>query len=96
MNGAPQPDTPVDGDPTPAVAPPRIDACVRATYADDMADPDFDAFALVPKGHAFEDFDDGQLFEHHWGRTLNEGDNSLFATLALRFRGEARDRTFAE
>src|SRR6266566_9507216 len=50
-----------------------------------MADPDFAAFALVPKGHAFEDFHDGQVFEHHWGRTLNEGDNSLFATIALRF-----------
>src|SRR5438552_1813300 len=50
-----------------------------------MADPDFAAFALVPKGHAFEDFHDGQVFEHHWGRTLNEGDNSLFATMALRF-----------
>src|SRR5438093_6055018 len=43
-----------------------------------MADLDFDAFALVPKGHAFEDFHEGQVFEHHWGRTLNEGDNSLF------------------
>jgi len=50
-----------------------------------MADPDFATFPLVPKGHAFEDFHDGQVFEHHWGRTLNEGDNSVFATLALRF-----------
>ena len=50
-----------------------------------MADPDFATFPLVPKGHAFEDFHDGQVFEHHWGRTLNEGDNSLFATVALRF-----------
>src|SRR5213594_4126235 len=49
-----------------------------------MADLDFDAFALVPKGHAFEDFHEGQFFEHHWGRTLNEGDNSLFATVVLR------------
>ena len=49
-----------------------------------MADLDFDAFALVPKGHAFEDFHEGQVFEHHWGRTLNEGDNSLFATVVLR------------
>ena len=50
-----------------------------------MADPDFATFPLVPKGHTFEDFHDGQVFEHHWGRTLNEGDNSLFATIALRF-----------
>jgi acyl dehydratase len=48
-------------------------------------DPDFASFPLVPKGHAFEDFAEGQAFEHHWGRTLNEGDNSLFTALALRF-----------
>ncbi|MGH7897828.1 MAG: MaoC family dehydratase [Candidatus Binatia bacterium] len=48
-------------------------------------DPDFSEFPLVAKGRQFEDFAEGQGFEHHWGRTLNEGDNSLFATLALRF-----------
>jgi acyl dehydratase len=50
-----------------------------------MSDPDFAQFPLVPKGNAFEDFREGQVFEHHWGRTLTEGDNALFATLALRF-----------
>ena len=50
-----------------------------------MVDADLSAFALVPKGHVFEDFHEGQVFEHHWGRTLNDGDNTLFATLALRF-----------
>ena len=35
---------------------------------------------LRPKGHQYEDFTLGQQFEHHWGRTLNEGDNSLFTT----------------
>ena len=50
-----------------------------------MGDPDLAAFPLVAKGHRFEDFHEGQVFEHHWGRTLNEGDNSLFTTLALRF-----------
>jgi acyl dehydratase len=48
-------------------------------------DPDFESFPLAPKGNAFDDFHEGQTFEHHWGRTLNEGDNALFATLALRF-----------
>ena len=37
------------------------------------------------KGHFFEDFEVGRVFEHHWGRTLNEGDNSLFSTLTLHF-----------
>ncbi|MFC7157000.1 MaoC family dehydratase [Halomarina halobia] len=31
----------------------------------------------------FEDFEEGQEFEHHWGRTINEGDNSLFSTLTM-------------
>ncbi|MEP7215554.1 MAG: MaoC family dehydratase [Anaerolineaceae bacterium] len=38
-----------------------------------------------PKGNQFEDFSAGQVFEHHWGRTLNEGDNSLFSTLTLSY-----------
>lgn len=50
-----------------------------------MADPDFSAFPLVPKGRAYEDFAQGQVFAHHWGRTLNAGDNSLFAAVTLRF-----------
>ena len=48
-------------------------------------DPDFGAFPLVRKGRQFEDFAEGQTFEHHWGRTIGESDNTLFATLALRF-----------
>src|SRR4029450_9074487 len=48
-----------------------------------MADPDLATFVLVPKGHSFEDFQEGGVFEHHWGRTLNAGDNSLFTTTTL-------------
>lgn len=50
-----------------------------------MADPDFSLFPLRPKGNVFEDFELGQVFEHHWGRTLCEGDSTLFATATLRF-----------
>jgi itaconyl-CoA hydratase len=39
----------------------------------------------IPKGHLYNDFEVGQVFAHHWGRTLNEGDNSLFTTLTLAF-----------
>lgn len=38
-----------------------------------------------PRGNAFDDFTLGQVFEHHWGRTINQGDNSLFSTLTLSF-----------
>ena len=50
-----------------------------------MADPDFSTFPLVPKGRAYEDFRDHQAFQHHWGRTLNAGDATLFSTTTLRF-----------
>lgn len=50
-----------------------------------MDPPDFSEFPLRPKGHSFEDFELGQVFEHHWGRTLTASDSTLFATLALRF-----------
>jgi len=39
----------------------------------------------IPKGNLYDDFQLGQVFEHHWGRTLNEGDNTLFSTLTLSF-----------
>jgi acyl dehydratase len=37
------------------------------------------------KGHFYEEFALGQVFEHHWGRTIHEGDNSLFTTLTLSY-----------
>lgn len=42
--------------------------------------PDFEEFPLATKGHWFEDFEIGQQLEHHWGRTLTDGDNALFST----------------
>jgi len=38
-----------------------------------------------PKGNHYEDFTLGHVYHHHWGRTLNDGDNSLFSTLTLSF-----------
>jgi itaconyl-CoA hydratase len=38
-----------------------------------------------PKGNHYEDFEIGHIYTHHWGRTLNDGDNSLFSTLTLSF-----------
>jgi itaconyl-CoA hydratase len=40
---------------------------------------------LWPKGNHFEDFTVGQRFEHHWGRTLLEGDNTLFTLMTLHY-----------
>jgi itaconyl-CoA hydratase len=40
---------------------------------------------LWRRGNAFEDFTLGQVFKHHWGRTLTTGDNTLFTTLTLHY-----------
>jgi len=50
-----------------------------------VADPELRSFPPVRKGHSFEDFELGGVFEHHWGRTLTEGDNTLFATATLSY-----------
>jgi acyl dehydratase len=36
---------------------------------------------LWDKGNKIADFDEGREFQHHWGKTVNAGDNSLFTTL---------------
>jgi itaconyl-CoA hydratase len=43
------------------------------------------AAVLLPKGTYFEDFHPGRVFEHHWGRTVTESDNSFFTTMTLHF-----------
>lgn len=51
-----------------------------------MGDADFRSRAvLMPKGNRFEDMAPGRVFEHHWGRTLTEGDNAAFTTQTLSF-----------
>ena len=48
--------------------------------------PAFLSQAVVWKrGNQYEDFEVGQVFEHHWGRTINAGDNSLFSSLTLHY-----------
>lgn len=37
------------------------------------------------RGNQYEDFETGQVFKHHWGRTINAGDNSLFCSLTLHY-----------
>ena len=46
-------------------------------------------------GHYYEDFEIGRVFEHHWGRSLNEGDNSMFSTLTLSFNPHYYNREYA-
>ncbi len=53
-------------------------------------------YQLLPKGHLFDDFQVGQRFEHHWGRTLTESDAISFATMTLRYLPIYFNRDFAE
>jgi acyl dehydratase len=39
----------------------------------------------MPKGNSLEAFTEGARFEHHWGRTLTDGDNALFTTATLAY-----------
>jgi acyl dehydratase len=50
-----------------------------------MADFDSASFTLLRKGRSFEEFEVGRRFEHHWGRTLTDGDNALFTTATLAY-----------
>lgn len=38
------------------------------------------SFTRVIRSRGFEDFEVGQVFEHHWGRTLTTSDNISFST----------------
>jgi len=38
-----------------------------------------------PKGNGLDDMTVGQVFEHHWGRTLSQEDNTRFSTMTLHF-----------
>ena len=32
-------------------------------------------------GHLYDDFTEGRVFDHHWGRTVTESDTVLFSTM---------------
>jgi itaconyl-CoA hydratase len=50
---------------------------------------------LWKKGRSYEDFEVGQVFLHHWGRTILEGDTLLFSTLTLSFNPLYLNRDYA-
>lgn len=60
-----------------------------------MGDPLTNAIPW-PKGHLFDDFCVGQVFEHHWGRTIFESDTTMFSTLTLSFNPLYFNRAFAK
>ena len=48
------------------------------------------------KGHLYNDFDVGQVFRHHWGRTIFESDNILFTTLTMNYNPLYFNREYAK
>lgn len=50
---------------------------------------------LWEKGRLFEDFHQGQAFNHHWGRTILESDTILFSTLTLSYNPLYFNRDYA-
>lgn len=59
-----------------------------------MSDPLTSAIPW-PKGNLYDDFQVGQVFEHHWGRTISESDTTLFSTLTLSFNPLYFNRAYA-
>jgi acyl dehydratase len=60
-----------------------------------MAEFDRASARLLRKGNRFEDFEVGRVLEHHWGRTFNEGDNSLFSSVTMAFNPLYFNREYA-
>lgn len=46
-----------------------------------MTDLDLSSFPVRRRGNAFDAFTPGRVFEHHWGRTITAGDNSIFTSV---------------
>jgi acyl dehydratase len=61
-----------------------------------MADLDQGSFPLSGKGHQYESFSVGQVFDHHWGRTITAGDNALFSTATCHWNPMYLNAEFAK
>ncbi|MCP5028930.1 MAG: MaoC family dehydratase [Actinomycetia bacterium] len=60
-----------------------------------VPDLDPDTFVLAKKGHQYQDFEMGGVFEHHWGRTITAGDNALFSTATCNWNPMHLNAVFA-
>ena len=53
------------------------------------------SFPVWERGNPFEAFEVGQVFEHHWGRTITDGDNALFCSATCQWNPMHLDREHA-
>ncbi len=50
----------------------------------------------VVKGNKFEDFSVGQVFDHHWGKTIAAGENNIFSSVTMNFNPVYFNTEYAE
>jgi itaconyl-CoA hydratase len=53
-------------------------------------------FPLWSRGNYFENFEVGQTFDHHWGRTVHQYDSVLFNSLTLSYAPVYLNNEFAK
>ena len=52
-------------------------------------------FPIRLRGHSFDDFAIDMVFDHHWGRTIEQSDNILFSLTTLQFNPLFFNREYA-
>ncbi len=52
-------------------------------------------FPVWRRGNQYEDFEPGMVHEHHWGRTITDGDNAVFSTATCNFNPMHLNAEFA-
>lgn len=53
-------------------------------------------FPIRVRGNSFDDFAVGVVFDHHWGRTIEQSDNILFSLTTLQFNPLFFNREYAK
>lgn len=61
-----------------------------------MSELDISSFPLVRHGNQYQDFEAGQVWRHHWGRTITEADNVLFSSAMCYWNPMYINREFAK
>jgi acyl dehydratase len=60
-------------------------AILLTFVAPESSDPIFVSARVWERGRRYEEFEVGQTYGHHWGRTVTEADTLLFATATLAY-----------
>lgn len=61
----------------------------------ERTDPVLADFSIRERGAYLEKFEPGQVFDHHWGRTLSAADNAVFTTSTCNWNPMHNDAEYA-